>query len=748
MRLLQTTEADSTGGFEVKEFPYNQIPKYAILSHRWDNDEPTLQDVRGNNLSTKEGFNKYVWIDTCCIDKTSSAELSEAINSMYLWYFKAERCYAYLADVMSKDAIGKSEWFTRGWTLQELLAPSEVYFVDKHWNYLGTKKSLQQVISDCTGIPLAILSGDEDLEAASVAQRMSWAAKRKTTRPEDMAYCLMGIFGINMPMLYGEGERAFIRLQEEIMRISDDHSLFAWKSPGIRGLLATSPVAFEASRNIIQFNPLDTPNGPLTVSSRGVHLDLRFVGKGPQGLGLAVLHCKEGQGDSPIAIYLRDLSWTMERFERVRSEKFERLDLKQFRPSQYPMRRVCIQTERTTPRRRSEDPGKYDSIAQYKVYNDSTLAKFTKFTNLTELMSEAATALQDKIWLLLTRSDVEVDSKDENDRTLLSWLAGNGHKAIVLQLLGRGAAIEAKDKDGGTALWWAARNGHEAIVKLLLEKGADVEAKDKYGRTALVVAAGNGHETIVKLLLEKGAEAKDKYGRTALVRAAGNGHETIVKLLLEEGADVEAKDQYGWTLDVESGTALVRAAGNGHEVIVKLLLEKGADVEAKDDGGRTALVHAAGNGHETIVKLLLEEGADVEAKDQYGWTLDAGSGTALVRAARNGHEASVKLLLEKGAYVEAKDQYGRTALVLAARNGHEAIVKLLLEKGADAEAMDDGGGTALVRAARNGHEAVVKLLLEKGADVEAKDDGGRTALVQAGRNGHKAIVKLLQGKRP
>src|SRR3984885_15797145 len=260
MRLLNTTKR------ELEEFGGNEIPLYAILSHTWGESEITFQDIEGD-AEEKVGYEKvretcsraaadgfdYVWIDTCCIDKTSSAELSEAINSMYRWYQESGVCYAYLADVppnavdYQTGTIGpefsKSRWFTRGWTLQELIAPSTVIILDQKWQEIGTKSSLQRVISEITGIPTNILLGG-DLEDASIAQRMSWASKRKTTRIEDLAYCLMGIFGINMPLLYGEGERAFTRLQEEIMKVSDDHSLFAWKSSEkYAGLLTTSPAA-------------------------------------------------------------------------------------------------------------------------------------------------------------------------------------------------------------------------------------------------------------------------------------------------------------------------------------------------------------------------------------------------------------------------------------------------------------------------------------------------------------------------
>ncbi len=265
--------------FKMEEFT-DEIPPYAILSHRWGDQEVTLQDMQGGRAVSKKGFSKirdccemarqrglrYAWVDTCCIDQTNMAELSESINSMYRWYQRAEDCYAYLADVQSESDFSNSQWFTRGWTLQELIAPPTLSFFNQRWEELGTKEYLSQLVSDRTGIPVSILKGDNDLETASIAQIMSWAAGRLTTKVEDRGYSLLGIFGISMPLIYGEGEMAFIRLQEEIMKISDDHSIFAWKSNGQNhgGLLATSPDAFKESADIVlRRDSSITSKGPL-----------------------------------------------------------------------------------------------------------------------------------------------------------------------------------------------------------------------------------------------------------------------------------------------------------------------------------------------------------------------------------------------------------------------------------------------------------------------------------------------------
>jgi len=462
------------------------------------------------------------------------------------------------------------------------------------------------MISEITGIPANILLGG-DLECASVAQRMSWASKRETTRVEDIAYCLMGMFGINMPLLYGEGERAFTRLQEEIMKVLDDHSLFAWKSSEKHGgLLATSPAAFFNSSEIIPFNPSGTLNGAITVNNKGIHLKLHFRTVS-QDIGLAILPCIENGKE--VAIYLRAMSETKEYFVRTQSDTLELLNLKDFSQSEYCEKSICVQQERRIRRNQS-------------------------------LLPRAAANGHKAVVKLLLERGAEIEAKDSNyGRTALSWAAEKGHEVVVKLLLENCAALETKSNSGWMPLLYAVYYSREAVVKLLLEKGAEIEAKDKdYGRTALSWAAEKGHEVVVKLLLEKGAEleAEDKrHGQTPLLYAAGRGHEAVVKLLLEKGAKLETKSNSGWT-------PLLYAVYYGREAVVKLLLEKGAELEAKNKKyGRTALIYAAEKGHEAVVKLLLEKGAKLETKSNSGWT-------PLSYAAINGHKAVVKLLLEKG----------------------------------------------------------------------------------------------------
>jgi hypothetical protein len=259
---------------ELHEFIGADVPPYAILSHTWGKEEVSYRDWQDlGAISSKAGFAKiqgaceqakkdsllWLWVDTNCIDKTSSAELTEAINSMYRWYAKSEICYAYLSDVdpggpdSHMRQLEQSRWFTRGWTLQELLAPSDVIFFDASWSRIGRpngfNRALTFEISRITGIHHRYIAGVFEVKFASIAERMSWLSRRQTTRLEDMAYCMLGLFDINIPLLYGEGAKAFTRLQEEIIKVSNDHTIFCWSwMPSVpmdwTSLLAPSPDTF------------------------------------------------------------------------------------------------------------------------------------------------------------------------------------------------------------------------------------------------------------------------------------------------------------------------------------------------------------------------------------------------------------------------------------------------------------------------------------------------------------------------
>ena len=257
----------------------------------------------------KDGY-EWLWVDTCGIDKRSSAELSEAINSMYRWYENSRLCYAHLHDVAgprfstaSDDeryptSSGWPEWFSRGWTLQELIAPSNVQFFNRNWKSIGDKMTLAPTLHHITGIPEHILMDGLRGNRPCVAQIMSWAANRKTTRVEDKAYSLMSLLDVNMPMTYGEGKKAFHRLQLEIIRASNDQSIFAWcprrKKEQPSSILADDPSDFRycsemqlmGHNEFIGYIGKDVPEeelhsiddrlGAFPITNRGIQIRLPF----------------------------------------------------------------------------------------------------------------------------------------------------------------------------------------------------------------------------------------------------------------------------------------------------------------------------------------------------------------------------------------------------------------------------------------------------------------------------------------
>lgn len=267
MRLINCKSLDSLC---LESFEPCNVPKrYAILSHTWEREAESgstlevlfhaFQDSsrRMNDTGTDatgwrkiegacreaKAFDKsidYVWVDSCCINKEDAAELQESINSMFKWYAQSTVCLAYLSDAKSDRLDPTSKWFTRGWTLQELVASPKVRFYNHDWQFLGDKFKLSDELAEITGIDTQLLKASDEqsitrrLYQVPVCQKMSWASKRQTTKVEDIAYCLLGIFDINMPLLYGEREAAFQRLQEAIANKYNDLTILAWKSEDTR----------------------------------------------------------------------------------------------------------------------------------------------------------------------------------------------------------------------------------------------------------------------------------------------------------------------------------------------------------------------------------------------------------------------------------------------------------------------------------------------------------------------------------
>ncbi|MCJ1457722.1 hypothetical protein MMC28_008091 [Mycoblastus sanguinarius] len=328
--------------------------KYAILSHRWGNQEVKFEDypsvksqivdqvskpqvdnrttgiskIANSCLQCRKLKLSYLWIDTCCIDKRNGSEENESINSMFNWYQEAEICLAFLADVGGGQpkAVSDSEWFTRGWTLQELLAPKNITFFDRDWVNIGTKSSRSPDIEKATRIaPKHMI----DFKTASVATRMSWQSGRETTRPEDLAYSMFGIFDVGMDLRYGERDKAFRRLQEEIInRYPRDESILAWTSNEFGddeqvGILAPRPSCFRETKNLTVTSASHKyePRNSYQISNKGLEISvplassktqLFFAGSAEQlrrklkKVDLTLNCWEEGkQGPSIVVIHLR-----------------------------------------------------------------------------------------------------------------------------------------------------------------------------------------------------------------------------------------------------------------------------------------------------------------------------------------------------------------------------------------------------------------------------------------------------------
>ena len=278
MRLLEVT---GPGEFSLIQVNNYKTLSYAILSHTWTKDqEVTFQEIVSGAGRSKSGYEKikfcgeqaakdnlqYFWVDTCCIDNSDLNELTTAINSMFCWYKNAKKCYVYLSDVavpghdtdvqveqrIWEADFRSSRWFTRGWTLQELIAPATVEFFSKKGKLLGSKASLEKLVQEITQIPIQALQGNpfSDLK---ITERIKWVGQRETEREEDIVYCLLGLCDVSTSVIYGEGrDKALKRLQMTIRGFSDDSN----EQRDVQGIASSSLCyQFHFSQSNKQENP-------------------------------------------------------------------------------------------------------------------------------------------------------------------------------------------------------------------------------------------------------------------------------------------------------------------------------------------------------------------------------------------------------------------------------------------------------------------------------------------------------------
>ncbi|CZR52899.1 related to beta transducin-like protein [Phialocephala subalpina] len=792
---------------KLEKFLDNNLPPYAILSHTWkDDEELTLRDIE-EGRTDKPGVGsiklqrcckqaekdrlRYIWIDTCCIDKTDSVELGEAINSMFRWYKKANICYAYLLDVSSDDNPGnlrsefrKSRWFKRGWTLQELLAPRRLQFYSSDWRCLGTMGEMCNIVESITGISRQFLLGIEHLRNASVAQRMSWAAHREATREEDIAYCLLGIFGVAIPMIYGEGgEQAFLRLQEQIMRTTRDDSILAWGlsltesissytteiTPG--RILAATPSDFANCQHIVSREQSSSPKHSLDLSGGSLRICLSLLTTSA-GETIGLLKCgPEHDIQKTVGIPLSNAkSTSSDEYIRPRGSYSVLLQMVAANTSPKP---IYIKNNS-----QSEMP--VDANQRYWLYNDG----FAE-SNLS-LIDVSPRSCWDKERSLIV-STIESHSST-TCRTLARFRhteKGSRDFVIVLEIEQQEPCVEPQCNvmtcSRDTSLADLAENFRYMSQKVSRGRRASNGILDMHmtcesvaqQRVILIrprITSGLAEITSDATLELQKLDLRHEFAKILEEEAQNDIENRELEQKLKDGSTcLEQTERKLEVVDdelrklIERKKILVECRENKAQEIVRLRVrqtevkkkqedickrqlkthrrwdgihyinynEDGSDSEAMDY--QTLLRWAAEHGHESVVQLLLATDADIESKDRDGRT-------PLYQASVSGHVEVVRLLLDKGADIKAVNKDGRTPLHSASTCGHVDVVRLLLDKGADIKATDKDRRTPLYSASANGHVNVVRLLLDKGADIKAANKDGRTPLHSASAYGHVNVA--------
>ncbi|KKP05803.1 hypothetical protein THAR02_02087 [Trichoderma harzianum] len=812
---------------KLEEFLDYRAPPYAILSHTWGDDyeEPSFRDVEDGNIN-KPGIGSakfrgccrqaaedglvYAWIDTCCIDKTNLVELSEAINSMFRWYQRASICYAFLSDVPSGDNFRQkgskfqsSRWFQRGWTLQELLAPKTMRFYgavspsDAHnrqaaidtnlvqgWRLLGNKGSMSTTIASITGIPRHYLLGIAALHTASIAQRMSWAAHRDTKRKEDLAYCLLGIFNITMPMIYGEGgEQAFFRLQEQIMKVTRDDSILAWglgtndsSANNITGdatagrVVAKAPADFANSRHIIHrdqtlkyMNSVDISGGsiraylPLHTTHTGQIVGLLSCGpekNSQQVVGIPLIKLSMGSFDEyarprgyDSSLYPTMVATTEPKPIRIKHDSQENgpMDLGGlfFHYEDDDFTDLNLKVIDVAPRSYWDEeralimcaPIADDGVVgQVLIRLRHDTQELKDFVIVLEYKKECSDALVECLIFICSRSLLleelvvylpsmmqKLDGKREAKNELLSL-------SITLERVERQPIFVIRPEPVLDGVFTTV----DATVELekknlireslqLLEENEEIDGED-----------------------EELEDQKNYYENSLKeVRKEQEAISVILKELEERQKELTEKDKEYTAKRRETivKRAKLETKLNGLSTQWENI-QKRWDTLGQDEKlrfplpGTTVLEWAAAKGLIEVVKQRLENGADINASDQNGCT-------PLIAAFTAGQFEVAKLLIEHGVKIGDRIPEGATPLFVAAASGCVELVQLLLNEGADVEGGGNPNGTPLLAAASGGHADVVRLLLDHGAQIEIRDEADLTALLIASERGHTDVIRLL-----
>ncbi|KAH6974273.1 hypothetical protein BKA56DRAFT_634228 [Ilyonectria sp. MPI-CAGE-AT-0026] len=791
----------------LESFVGDKIPPYAILSHTWgaDVDEISFEDIQKRNIAksgsgikklkgscnqAKQDHLKYAWIDTCCINKDSSKELDEAINSMFQWYLNATVCYTYLSDVPQGDdswdpdsKFNSSRWFQRGWTLQELLAPETLRFYDQDWTLIGTKIEMSTAIEAITGISLQFLCGWEDLRRASVAQRMSWAAKRKTSRKEDIAYCLLGIFDVTMPMIYGEGDRAFSRLQQEIIKHSRDYSILAWglntaeDTPSkptdmiSAGILALAPSDFDNCARIAKRKQDTAPVTAFDISGGRLRISLPLHTTSA-GEMYGLLNCgPEHDADQVVGVPLHNDESGAAPNQYLRPQARFSILLPRT-ASGSSTTHIHIQMERQSrthkavPRRIWLHVDGHQKI-NLKLEEDYPPVSWQKGRALMSTTTKPGGPITRRYMARFRAQDkgsrdivvvieLKFDGLQQKTRSHIMTLSRDTPLKVLFrnfiymrpEVLGKQTASNGQLNVRVTVKEEEVAREEMLVIRLAPASGspeapvdADLELQNlnlKLEFVRILREEDNVNQESKRLTQEKEEEIRALYQ----MRKSLEENEEQLRQLKEERKALSDGIKKG-TKHVDQLTNLLRETRQKHGVFVgrESKIQQHLDVlETKEGPGNWLETALLTQPNEFKVGRNLN---DVGNLDYDHSQTSTGANTLIMWATRSGKAAVARLLLEKGANFEVKDQNGRTPLIWAAVRGDADIAMLLLDRGANIEAECYTGDTPLFHAADCGHEAVVRLLLERGANLEARDDLGRTPYFRATFRGHAAVASLL-----
>ncbi|QYT03735.1 hypothetical protein H0G86_010684 [Trichoderma simmonsii] len=785
MRLINTQT------FELKDFLYGTIPPYAILSHTWgdDSEELTLSDVKNGNINKpgvgsiklrgcceqaqKDGL-EFAWIDTCCIDKTNLVELSEAINSMFRWYNCASVCYAYLSDVPEDDnpsergsRFRSSRWFQRGWTLQELLAPKHLRFFNTKWRFIGTKGTISNVIKDITHVPRQFLFGITGLHVASVAQRMSWAAQRETKRPEDLAYCLLGIFGIAMPMIYGEGgEQAFIRLQEQIMKSTRDDSILAWGlSDGSNSslvsneaitssilqnkarsgnVLATSPKYFANSGQIVCWEQTHGQLQSLDMFGGSLRISLPLFTSTTTGETIGILSC--GPASNPHQAVGLPLARTSSVISNEYARLWERPSvLRTIIADGAPPELIFIKSD-------GQKDVSIETTIQYWLYEHDL---FTQI-NLTLVDVEPPVC-----WDKQTNLISQTNSGDADKKPILLRLRYNESESLDFV-----AILETSQPDSDTEV---SRNYKMCNVLTCTRDESLLEIAETESLQRLYPGTPGK--------LGKTCDRNDALQLRIRLEPAEGGIMVITPdaVVLKANGTIKPPEEAEFILDFRQllrersqfypkfndvivrsktyGDRLQRAKQERVEVERQLreleakqrtLVEEEKDCaremyyvgeeQAKLKERQDVLSERMGRAYHQLVNL--------SGFNDNNQQLDR---TIFQDALENGDAGAVKMIVYKVDYRGTWNDKWIHLITASIRGDVDAVQKVLSTRGCQADGTDTlFGRTALSWAGGNGHEAIVQLLLDSNkVDVNSRDYNGWTPLKWATEKKHTKTAQLL-----